>query len=88
MVSNFITISKVMIIILVSAAGLGLWSLQLVTKAHRSQEASLIFAGALVALSAIGLVAVYLLMDGCIGYLTGSQPLLSLLVGSKPWVSY
>ncbi|NJK40304.1 MAG: hypothetical protein HC934_01130 [Acaryochloridaceae cyanobacterium SU_2_1] len=68
-----------MIIILVSAAGLGLWSLQLMRKARQSEEASLIFAGALVALSAMGLVAVYLLMDGCMGYFTGSQPLLSLL---------
>ncbi|WP_299413267.1 hypothetical protein [Acaryochloris sp. IP29b_bin.148] len=43
--------------------------------AHQSREASLIFAGVLVAVSAVGLVAVYLLMDGCMGYLTGEATL-------------
>ena len=64
-----------MIILLVGAAGLMVLSLQLMKTAHQSKEASLIFAGILVAVSAIGLIAVYLLMDGCIGYLTGEATL-------------
>lgn len=64
-----------MIILLVGAIGLVIWSLQLVKMAHQSREASLIFAGVLVAVSAVGLVAVYLLMDGCMGYLTGEETL-------------
>ncbi|NJK30141.1 MAG: hypothetical protein HC851_02520 [Acaryochloris sp. RU_4_1] len=64
-----------MIILLVGAVGLVIWSLQLMKMAHQSREASLIFAGVLVAVSAMGLVTVYLLMDGCIGYLTGAESL-------------
>lgn len=64
-----------MIILLVGAIGLVIWSLQLMKTAHRSSEKSLIFAGVLVAMSAVGLIAVYMLMDGCIGYLTGQEPL-------------
>ena len=64
-----------MIILLVGAIGLVIVSLQLMKTAHQSKEASLIFAGALVAASAIGLVAVYVLMDGCMGYLTGQDTL-------------
>jgi hypothetical protein len=59
-----------MIVLLATAAGLVLWSFQLMRSALRLREPSLIFAGTLVALSAVGLVAVYLLMDGCIGYLS------------------
>ena len=59
-----------MIILLATAAGLVLWSFQLMRSALRLREASLIFAGTLVALSAVGLVAVYLLMDSCMGYLS------------------
>ncbi len=66
-----------MIILLVGAIGLVIVSLQLMKTAHQSKEASLIFAGALVAMSAVGLVAVYLLMDGCMGYLTTGQDTLS-----------
>ena len=56
-------------LLLFTATGLGLWSLRLMHVAIQRREASLIFAGTLVALSAIGVVAVYLLMDSCIGYL-------------------
>lgn len=66
----FVKISNIMLILLATAAGLVLWSVQLVRSALRLREASLIFAGTLVALSAVGLVAVYLLMDGCMGYLS------------------
>lgn len=59
-----------MIILLATAAGLVLWSFQLMRSALRLREASLIFAGTLVAFSAVGLVAVYLLMDSCMGYLS------------------
>ncbi|KAI9132369.1 hypothetical protein ON05_002595 [Acaryochloris sp. CCMEE 5410] len=62
-----------MIILLVGAIGLVMWSLQLMKTAHHSSEKSLIFAGVLVAVSAIGLVAVYMLMDGCMGYITGGE---------------
>lgn len=62
-----------MIILLVGAIGLVMWSLQLMKMAHHSSEKSLIFAGVLVAVSAVGLVAVYLLMDGCMGYITGGE---------------
>lgn len=64
-----------MIILLVGAIGLVIWSLQLMKMAHHSSEKSLIFAGVLVAVSAVGLVAVYMLMDGCMGYLTGEESL-------------
>jgi len=64
-----------MIILLIGAIGLVIWSVQLMKVAHQSSEASLIFAGVLVAVSAVGLVAVYLLMDGCMGYLTGETNL-------------
>lgn len=62
-----------MTILLVGAIGLVIWSLQLMKMAHHSSEKSLIFAGILVAVSAVGLVAVYLIMDGCMGYLTGEE---------------
>ncbi|WP_299486618.1 hypothetical protein [Acaryochloris sp. IP29b_bin.137] len=64
-----------MIILLVGAIGLVIWSLQLMKTAHHSSEKSLIFAGVLVAVSAVGLIAVYMLMDGCMGYLIGEEPL-------------
>jgi hypothetical protein len=59
-----------MIILLATAVGLVFWSFQLMRSALRLREASLIFAGTLVGFSAVGLVAVYLLMDGCMGYLS------------------
>lgn len=62
-----------MIVLLATAAGLVLWSFQLMRSALRLREASLIFAGTLVALSAVGLVAVYLLMDSCMGYLSAEM---------------
>ncbi len=59
-----------MIILLATSAGLVLWSFQLVRSALRLRDPSLIFASTLVAISAVGLIAVYLLMDGCMGYLS------------------
>ena len=81
-----------MIILLIGAIGLVIWSLQLMKMAHHSSEKSLIFAGVLVAVSAVGLVAVYLLMDGCIGFITGIESVsaqsssISLMV-SSPFAS-
>lgn len=62
-----------MIILLVGAIGLVILSLQLIKMAHHSSEKSLIFAGVLVAMSAVGLVAVYVLMDSCMGYLSNGE---------------
>ncbi|MGF1602856.1 MAG: hypothetical protein ACFCU8_12685 [Thermosynechococcaceae cyanobacterium] len=64
-----------MIILLATATGLVFWSFQLMRSALRLREASLIFAGTLVGFSAVGLVAVYLLMDGCMGYLSDATTL-------------
>ena len=62
-----------MLLLIITAVGLGLWSLRLLHLAFKLREASLIFAGTLVALSAAGVIAVYLLMDGCMGYI-GNVP--------------
>lgn len=62
-----------MAFLIITAVGLGLWSLRLMHLAFKLREASLIFAGTLVALSAVGVVTVYMLMDGCLGYI-GHSP--------------
>lgn len=59
-----------MIILLATAIGLVFWSFLLVRSALRLRDPSLIFASTLVALSAVGMVAIYLLMDGYTGYLS------------------
>jgi hypothetical protein len=59
-----------MLILLLLITGLILWSLRLMLFAFRRQDYSLLFAGTLVAMSAAGIVIVYSLMDGCIGYLS------------------
>lgn len=66
-----------MIIFLIVVIGLIGWSLRLLQRAIASREFSLMLAGALVAISAAGVVVVYALMDGCMGYLTtnGQQAL-------------
>ncbi len=66
-----------MFILLITAVGLVAWSLQLVRSAFRLKEFSLIFAGALVAVSAMGVIMIYLLMDGCLGYFADSSQVLS-----------
>lgn len=64
-----------MIILLITAVGLVAWSFQLVQSALRLRESSLYLASALVALSAIGLIAVYVLMHGCMGYIVDDASL-------------
>lgn len=64
-----------MVILLITAVGLVAWSFQLVQSALRLRESSLFLAGALVALSAIGLIAVYVLMHGCMGYIVDDMSL-------------
>ncbi len=61
-----------MVILLITVIGLLVWALRLMQAAVRLREFSLMFAGTLVAMSAVGVVAVYLLMEGCMGYLTHS----------------
>ncbi len=58
-----------MIILLILVIGLVTWSLRLLQESLRLREFSLMLAGTLVAISAAGVIIVYLLMDGCVGYL-------------------
>jgi hypothetical protein len=88
---NFVTIIKVMIIILLIAiSGLTYWSLRLMRKAHEQREFSLMFAGALVAVAAAGLVAAYSLIIGCFGYLgqpyANVPPVLTTAYTGEIWV--
>jgi hypothetical protein len=79
-----------MIILLIIVIGLIIWSLRLMQQALHYRQFSLMLAGTLVAISAAGVVVVYLLMDGCLGYLTSTarQPLpleLSAEIIAQPW---
>ncbi|MCM1981320.1 hypothetical protein [Lyngbya confervoides] len=58
-----------MLILLSTVLGLSLWSLRLMIMAFLRRDFSLLFAGTLVSISAAGIVVVYSLMHGCMGYL-------------------
>ena len=58
------------IILLIIVSALTYWSLRLMHKAVEQQEFSFMLAGTLVALAAGGIVTVYSLMLGCVGYLS------------------
>ncbi len=58
-----------MLILLFTILGLMFWSTRLMIVAFRQHDFSFLFAGTLVALSAAGIVVVYSLMNGCMGYL-------------------
>lgn len=59
-----------MLILLFTVLGLAVWSLRLMAIAFRQRDFSFLFAGTLVAVSAAGIVVVYSLMTGCMGYLS------------------
>lgn len=61
---------EVMIIVLIVVIGLVGWSLHLMQAATTYREFSLMLAGILVAISAAGLMVVYFLMNGYMGYMT------------------
>jgi ABC-type lipoprotein release transport system permease subunit len=79
-----------MIILLIAISILTYWSLRLMRKAHEQREFSLMFAGALVAVAAAGLIAAYSLMIGCFGYLGHSSamvpPVLTTAYADEIWV--
>jgi ABC-type lipoprotein release transport system permease subunit len=80
-----------MIILLLAISILTYWSLRLMRKAHEQREFSLMFAGALVAIAAAGLIAAYSLMVGCVGYLGSSAsaavpPMLTTPYTEEIWV--
>jgi ABC-type lipoprotein release transport system permease subunit len=79
-----------MIILLITTSILTYWSLRLMRKAHEQREFSLMFAGALVAVAAAGLIAAYSLMIGCFGYLghasTTVPPMLTTAYADEIWV--
>lgn len=60
------------LLILVLVTGLVVWSLQLMQAAFNHREFSLMLAGTLVAMSAAGIIVVYFLMEGYMGYMTNS----------------
>lgn len=62
-----------MLILLCATFGLIVWSMRLMFVAFRQQDFSFLFAGTLVAMSAAGIVVVYALMSGCMGYLSKSS---------------
>ncbi|HEY9847280.1 MAG TPA: hypothetical protein V6D03_13925 [Candidatus Caenarcaniphilales bacterium] len=59
-----------MIILLVIVIGLVVWSLRLMQAAFNYREFSLMLAGTLVAISAAGIIVVYFLIEGYMGYMT------------------
>lgn len=58
-----------MFILLIFVVGLTGWSLHLMQQAVNHREFSLMLAGMLVAVSAAGIMTVYFLMQGCMGYI-------------------
>ncbi len=60
-----------MILILLFVVVLVTWALRLMSQALERQEFSLMLAGVLVSSAAAGLVGVYVLMNGSLGYLAG-----------------
>lgn len=75
-------------IILVIVVSLVAWSLHLMQKALERREFSLMLAGFLVSAAAAGMVAVYFLMNHCLGYLQAAQhgDLTSLTADRVEWV--
>lgn len=61
---------EVMVLVLIVVIGLVAWSLHLMQEATTYREFSLMLAGTLVAISAAGLMVVYFLMNGYMGYMT------------------
>jgi len=59
-----------MVLVLIVVIGLVAWSLHLMQEATAYREFSLMLAGTLVAISAAGLMVVYFLMNGYMGYMT------------------
>jgi len=59
-------------LILVLVTALVVWSLRLMQAAFNHREFSLMLAGTLVAMSAAGIIVVYFLMEGYMGYMTHS----------------
>lgn len=57
-----------MAIFLFIVIGLIIWALRLLQGAIKLRDSSLILASTLVGVSAVGVVAVYLLMDGCMSF--------------------
>jgi hypothetical protein len=72
-----------MFILLFIIFGLMLWSVRLMFTAFRQSDFSLLFAGTLVALSSAGIVTVYSLMNGCMGYLSSSETIASSNLGNE-----
>jgi len=60
------------LLILVLVTALVVWSLRLMQAAFNHREFSLMLAGTLVAISAAGIIVVYFLMEGYMGYMTNS----------------
>lgn len=61
-----------MIILLILVTALVMWSLQLMQTAFNHREFSFMLAGTLVAISAAGLIVIYFLMEGYMGYMTNA----------------
>ncbi|MDG2992072.1 hypothetical protein L3556_14195 [Candidatus Synechococcus calcipolaris G9] len=59
-----------MTILLLLVIGLVLWSVRLLQGAYKLRDFSLLLASGLVAVSAGGVIFVYSLMNGCVGYLS------------------
>lgn len=62
-----------MALLLIIVIGLIIWSLRLMQGAVKLRDASLILASFLVAISAGGVIVVYMLMDGCMNYLSTTR---------------
>lgn len=62
-----------MAVFLIIVIGLVIWSLRLLQGSLRSRDSALMLASTLVAISAGGVIVVYLLMDGCLSHLTTSR---------------
>lgn len=62
-----------MAILLLLVLALVLWSVRLLHGAYRLRDFSLLLASGLVAISAGGVIFVYSLMNGCVGYLSQGQ---------------
>jgi hypothetical protein len=80
----------VIIFLIVIISALTYWSLRLMHKAVEQQEFSFMLASTLVALSAGGIIAVYSLMVGCVGYLNnpyGIAPTATTAYMDNSWVS-
>jgi hypothetical protein len=82
-----------MIILILTISVLTFWSLRLMQRAVELREFSLMFAGALVAVAGAGIIAVYTLMVGCVGYLghvstTTLPPSLTTAYAEEIWIPF